>query len=42
MKPQLQEEWLVSLPEGFTTRGATMDDLNAAFELFKRWSMRVK
>lgn len=41
MKPQLQEEWIASLPEGFTVRGATMDDLNAAFELFKRWSQSV-
>ena len=41
MKTYLQEELEVSLPEGFTARGATMNDIEPDFALFNRWSRSV-
>lgn len=41
MKTQYQEELVSSLPEGFTARGATMNDLDTALKLFNRWSQSV-
>jgi mycothiol synthase len=41
MKPQLQEELIATLLEGFTVRGASLDDLEAAHQLFSRWSQSV-
>jgi mycothiol synthase len=41
MKTQLQEELIAPLPEGFTVRGATLNDLEAALELYNRWSQSV-
>lgn len=41
MNTQIQKETIVELPEGFTTRGATMDDVKPALELFNRWSRSV-
>ncbi len=38
MNALLQKENIVELPEGFTARGATMDDLELAMALFNRWS----
>jgi mycothiol synthase len=41
MKAQLQNETRVELPAGFTARGATFDDVEAAMRLFNRWSNAV-
>src|SRR5215211_4617956 len=41
MNVQLQKELLAELPEGFTARGATMDDVERAMQLFNRWSRAV-
>lgn len=41
MNTPIEEQLTVSLPEGFTVRGATMDDLEAALKLFNRWSQSV-
>jgi len=41
MKAYLQEELEVSLPEGFTARGANMNDIEPTMELFNRWSRSV-
>ena len=41
MNTQLQKETLVELPEGFTARGAEMNDIEPAMELFNRWSQSV-
>ena len=41
MKTQLQEQLSASLPEGFTIRGATLDDVENALKLFNRWSHSV-
>jgi len=41
MKAYLQEELEVSLPQGFTARGATMNDIEPDFALFNRWSRSV-
>lgn len=41
MKTQLKMKNIVELPEGFTTRGATVDDLESALMLFNRWSRSV-
>jgi GNAT superfamily N-acetyltransferase len=41
MNIQSQKETIVELPEGFTARGATMDDLEPAIALFNRWSRSV-
>jgi GNAT superfamily N-acetyltransferase len=41
MKANLQQQETILLPEGFTERGATMDDLEPAIWLFNRWSQSV-
>ncbi len=41
MKAYPQERLEVSLPEGFTVRGANMNDLEPAMVLFNRWSRSV-
>jgi len=41
MKTQTLEQHHVSLPEGFTARGATMTDVEPAMLLFNRWSRSV-
>ena len=41
MNIQLQKENIVELPEGFTVRGAHMDDVESALALFNRWSRSV-
>ena len=41
MNTQLQKEVMLDLPEGFTTRGATLDDVEPALALFNRWSRSV-
>ena len=41
MNTQLQKEIVVELPEGFTARGATENDLEPAMQLFNRWSRSV-
>ena len=41
MNTQIQKENLAELPEGFTVRGATTDDLELAMMLFNRWSRSV-
>jgi mycothiol synthase len=41
MNTQIQKENIVELPEGFTIRGATLEDLKPALELFNRWSQSV-
>ncbi len=41
MKAILQEQLEVSLPDGFTVRGAVLDDVEPALELFNRWSRSV-
>ncbi|MCK6540201.1 MAG: GNAT family N-acetyltransferase [Anaerolineales bacterium] len=41
MKTSLSERSEVSLPDGFTIRGAVMDDVADALELFNRWSRSV-
>lgn len=41
MNTQLQEEKIVELPEGFTARGANMNDVEPALVLFNRWSRSV-
>ena len=41
MNSQIQKETLVELPEGFTARGGTMEDLESAAALFNRWSHTV-
>jgi GNAT superfamily N-acetyltransferase len=41
MNTQLQKENIVELPEGFTARGATLDDVDSALVLFNRWSRSV-
>jgi len=38
MNTQVQKEDIVTLPAGFTVRGATLDDVEAAVRLFNRWS----
>lgn len=38
MKAYLQERLEISLPQGFTVRGASLEDLEAALELFNAWS----
>lgn len=38
MNAHLQINHDVKLPEGFTARGATFDDVEAAIKLFNRWS----
>lgn len=41
MKANLKERLEVSLPDGFTVRGAVMDDVSDALKLFNRWSQSV-
>ena len=41
MKTVSLEQVNVSLPEGFTSRGATMNDVEQAMALFNRWSRSV-
>jgi mycothiol synthase len=41
MNVQLQKEFVVELPEGFTARGANMNDVEPALVLFNRWSRSV-
>lgn len=41
MNTQLQKEMIVELPEGFTARGATMEDVEHCLVLFNRWSRSV-
>ena len=41
MNAHLQIDHNVKLPEGFTARGATMNDLEPAIRLFNRWSRSV-
>lgn len=41
MKTNLHEQLTVSLPEGFTTRGATLDDVLPAIEMYNLWSRSV-
>src|SRR5258706_12255263 len=41
MNTQIHERLITSLPEGFTTRGATLEDVDAALNLFNRWSQSV-
>ena len=41
MNTQLQKELVVELPEGFTSRGANMEDVEPALVLFNRWSRSI-
>jgi mycothiol synthase len=41
MNAQYQREKIIELPEGFTARGATMNDVEQAMALFNRWSRAV-
>ncbi len=41
MNTQIQKELVVQLPEGFTARGAQMNDMEPALALFNRWSRSV-
>jgi mycothiol synthase len=41
MNTQLQQETILELPEGFTARGAILNDVEPALVLFNRWSRSV-
>lgn len=41
MNALTQKEFIVELPEGFTARGAQMNDIEACLALFNRWSRSV-
>lgn len=41
MNTQIQQEIVVELPQGFTARGARMEDIEPAVVLFNRWSRSV-
>jgi mycothiol synthase len=41
MNMQTQKESIVEFPEGFTARGANIDDVESALVLFNRWSQSV-
>ena len=41
MKTQTDEQLISSLPEGFTTRGATLDDVEPSLKLYNRWAQSV-
>ena len=41
MKAQIQDRSVTGLPDGFTARGANMDDVEQALALFNRWSRAV-
>ena len=41
MNTNLQKEMIVDLPEGFTVRGANLEDAEPAIALFNRWSRSI-
>jgi mycothiol synthase len=41
MKTLAHEQLVSTLPEGFTTRGAVLEDVETALKLFNRWSQSV-
>jgi mycothiol synthase len=41
MKITLEEQAETTLPEGFTVRGATLDDVEASLEMYNRWAQKV-
>lgn len=41
MNTQLHKDIVVELPDGFTARGATQNDLESALAMFNRWSRSV-
>lgn len=41
MNTQFTKELVIELPEGFTARGATLDDVETSLILFNRWSRSV-
>ncbi len=41
MNTQFQKQSIVELPEGFTARGASMNDVEPAISLYNRWSRSV-
>lgn len=41
MNTLLNKELVLKLPEGFTARGATMNDIEASMAMFNRWSRSV-
>jgi mycothiol synthase len=41
MNTQLQKEMIVELPQGFTARGARIEDVEPALVLYNRWSRSV-
>ncbi len=41
MNTQMQKETIVELPEGFTARGAILEDVDTSLKLFNRWSQSV-
>jgi mycothiol synthase len=41
MNTQLQKEMILGLPEGFSTRGARMEDLEPALNVFNAWSRSI-
>jgi mycothiol synthase len=41
MNAQLQKENIIQLPEGFTVRGARLEDVEPALKLFNCWSQAV-
>lgn len=41
MNTKIQHESIVELPEGFTVRGAVLEDVDEALKLYNRWSQSV-
>ena len=41
MITKLEEQIEIALPEGFTVRGATLDDVEPSLEMYNLWSQRV-
>lgn len=41
MNTQLQKDLVIELPEGFTARGATLNDVEPALVLYNRWARSV-
>ncbi|MBI5840534.1 MAG: GNAT family N-acetyltransferase [Chloroflexi bacterium] len=41
MKATLEKQNVIELPEGFTARGAALEDVESALELYNRWSQSV-
>jgi len=41
MKELFREKIMTQLPEGFTVRGAKLEDVEPALELFNAWSRSV-